>query len=56
MKRTITLRVDVDLLEHLDQWLADQPVRPSRNATIEAAIREWLAERAIESAKKFLTR
>ena len=42
MKISISARLNADLLESLDSWVEAQQPSPSRNATIELAILEFL--------------
>lgn len=38
----INATLDPDLVKELDEWIAGQPIRTSRAAVIEAAIRAYL--------------
>ena len=40
--KTITLRIDEELLQQMDRWLERQRIQVSRSALIEASIREFL--------------
>ena len=40
----INATLDPDLVQEMDEWLAEQPIRSPRAAFIEAAVRRFLAE------------
>ena len=49
----ITIAPDADLLERLDAWRQLQDVPPSRTATIEVAVKEFLDKRAQKLKREF---
>lgn len=44
----ITTRLDPQLLDRLDRWIAKQSVKVSRTAVIEAALTKWLDEQEVD--------
>ena len=44
-KKMVTLTLDPELIEKLEQWIAKQELRPAKNAVFEAALKEWLGKR-----------
>lgn len=49
--RSMTFRFTSGLMRELDDWISSQDVPPSRTATIEAAIKEFLARRKTKQAE-----
>jgi uncharacterized protein (DUF4415 family) len=48
----VTLRLENELLAVVEQYRAELPVRVTRNAAINEALREWAAKRARKGGKK----
>lgn len=44
INKPVNMTVPPDLLAKLDEWIASQPVPPSRSAVIVAALRKFLEE------------
>jgi len=44
-KKMVSLAINMQLLQRLDDWLDGQDVAPSKTAVVEAAIRDFLDKR-----------
>ena len=44
-RKPVTYTIDADLLAELDVWLEAQPVKHSKTAVVEAALRDFLKKR-----------
>ena len=51
-KIPLPVAIDPDLHKRLGDWLASQPVAPSRTAVIEAALKDWLDRQAPPPSKQ----
>jgi len=48
IKKPVSYALDPELLAEVDEWIAKQPVPPSKTAVIEAALRLLLKENSGE--------
>lgn len=46
-RKEILVRIPAYMLDDLDEWIRSQPVPPSRNAVVLAAITRWIEENPI---------
>lgn len=44
-KKMVSFALDPEILKKLDEWIAAQPVPPSKTAVVEAALRRFLDEK-----------
>jgi metal-responsive CopG/Arc/MetJ family transcriptional regulator len=51
-KKPLNLYLDADIMLALDRWIATQDIKPSRTATVEAALREFLERRKTRESKR----
>ena len=43
IRKTVTYNIDTAVLATLDAWLGRQPVRPSKSAVVEMALKTFLS-------------
>ena len=44
-KKMVTLTLEPDLVQRLEDWISRQDFPPAKNAVVEAALKAWLDEK-----------